>query len=44
MKLYQLTVQKDEAWNVMDEFGGLGYAQFVDLNKEEGPHTLPFTK
>jgi hypothetical protein len=44
MKLYQLKVQKDEAWNVMNEFGEIGYAQFVELNKDEAPHSLPFTR
>ena len=44
MKLYQLKVQKDEAWNVMNQFGELGKAQFVELNKDEAPHSLPFTK
>ena len=34
MKLYQLKVQKDEAWNVMNQFGELGKAQFVELNKD----------
>lgn len=44
MKLYSLQIPKDDAWNVMNELGEIGFAQFLDLNKEEGPHTLPFTK
>ena len=44
MKLYMLRVQKDEAWNVMNEFGDVGHAQFIELNRDEAPHSLPFTK
>jgi hypothetical protein len=43
MRLYQLTVAKDEAWNVMNDFGDIGQAQFLDLNKEEPPYSLPYT-
>jgi hypothetical protein len=43
MRLYQLTVPKDDAWNVMNEFGDVGLAHFIDLNKEESPYTLPYT-
>lgn len=27
----------------MNEFGDLGLAHFIDLNKEESPYTLPYT-
>lgn len=43
MRLYQLTVPKDDAWNVMNEFGDVGLAHFIDLNKDESPFTLPYT-
>ena len=35
MRLYQLTIPKDESWNVMNEFGDLALAHFIDLNKDE---------
>jgi hypothetical protein len=38
-----LTVPKDDAWNVMNEFGDTGLAHFIDLNKEESPYSLPYT-
>ncbi len=41
MRLYQLTVPKDENWNVMNEFGDLGLAHFIDLNKDDSPYNLP---
>lgn len=43
MGLYQLTVPKDDAWDVMNKFGDLGLAHFIDLNKEESPYNLPYT-
>ena len=43
MRLYMLTVPKDDAWNVMNEFGDLGLAHFIDLNKDESPYNLPYT-
>lgn len=43
MRLYQLNVPKDDAWNVMNEFGDVGKAQFIDLNKDESPYNLPYT-
>ena len=44
MRLYQLTIPKDESWNVMNEFGDLNLAHFLDLNKEESTYSLPYTK
>ena len=44
MRLYQLNVPKDDAWNVMNEFGDVGKAHFIDLNKEESPYNLPYTQ
>lgn len=43
MRLYRLTVPKDEAWNVLNNFGDFGDAQFLDLNKDESPYDLPYT-
>jgi hypothetical protein len=28
---------------VMNEFGDIGKAHFIDLNKEESPYNLPYT-
>ena len=28
---------------LVNEFGEIGYAQFLDLNKEESPYNLPYT-
>lgn len=44
MKLYQLTVPKDDAQAVMNEFGDIGLAHFIDLNTEESPYNLPYTQ
>ena len=44
MKLYQLTVPKDDAQSVMNEFGDIGFAQFIDLNQDESPYNLPYFK
>ena len=43
MKLYQLTVPKDDAQSVMNEFGDVGLAHFIDLNQDESPYNLPYT-
>lgn len=44
MKLYQLTVPKDDAQSVMNEFGDIGLSHFIDLNTEESPYNLPYTQ
>ena len=44
MRLYQLTVSKDNVWNVINQFGDIGLAQFIDLNKDEPVFHLPYTK
>jgi len=36
-------VPKDDAQSVMNEFGDIGFAHFVDLNAEESPYNLPYT-
>ena len=43
MKLYQVTVPKDDANKVLNRFGSLGKVQFLDLNAETSPLALPFT-
>ena len=43
MKLYQLTLPKDDAQTAMNELGDLGVAQFIDLNSEESAYGLPHT-
>ena len=43
MKLYQITVPKDDSQTVMNELGDLGKVQFLDLNVNESPLNLPFT-
>ena len=35
MSLYQLTVPKDDAWEIMNQLGNLNLAHLVDLNKGE---------
>jgi V-type H+-transporting ATPase subunit a len=43
MRLYSLQVPKDDAWSAMNILGEIGFSQFIDLNKDDAPHTLPFT-
>lgn len=42
MNLYQLTVPKDDSWEVMDRLGLLNVAHFLNLNKSEQPFNLPY--
>ncbi len=44
MTLYQLTVPKDDAWDVMNQLGGLDMAHFINLNKGEQPFNLPYAR
>lgn len=44
MKLYQLTLPKDDAQAAMNELGDLGLAHFIDLNAEESAYGLPYTQ
>jgi V-type H+-transporting ATPase subunit a len=37
-------MSKDSAFDLMEVFGGLGIADFIDLNKQEQVYDLPFTK
>lgn len=34
MKLYQLTLPKDDAQAAMNELGNIGQAHFIDLNAD----------
>jgi hypothetical protein len=43
MSLYQLTVPKDDAWEIMNQLGNLDIAHMVDLNKGEQVFSLPYT-
>ena len=43
MKLYQLTVPKDEAQAAMNAIGDIGCMHFLDLNKEDSAYGLPYT-
>lgn len=43
MRLYQLTVPKDDAWEIMNDFGEHSLSHFIDLNKDEQPYSLPYT-
>jgi vacuolar-type H+-ATPase subunit I/STV1 len=42
MTLYQLTVPKDDSWDVMNQLGALDLAHFINLNKGEQPFNLPY--
>ena len=43
MQLYQVTIPKDDAWDVMNQLGNLSLVHFIDLNKGEQPFNLPYT-
>ena len=43
MKLYQLTLPKDDAQFAMNELGDIGMAHFIDLNAEASAYGLPYT-
>jgi V-type H+-transporting ATPase subunit a len=43
MQLYQITIPKDDAWDVMNQLGNLDIVHFIDLNKGEQPFNLPYT-
>jgi len=44
MNLIKCTMSKDSAFDLMEAFGSLGEADFIDLNKHEQVFDLPFTK
>jgi hypothetical protein len=43
MMLYQITIPKDDAWDVMNSLGSLNVAHFINLNKGEQPFALPYS-
>lgn len=43
MRLYQITIPKDDAWNIAQKLGDMDAAHFIDLNKHEQPFGLPYT-
>jgi hypothetical protein len=43
MQLYQITIPKDDSWDVMNQLGNLNAVHFIDLNKGEQPFSLPYT-
>ena len=44
MALYQITVQKDDSWNILNNIGDIGKTHFIDINLEESPYNLPYTQ
>ena len=42
MTLYQLTVPKDDSWDIMNQLGSLDLAHFINLNKGEQSFNLPY--
>jgi hypothetical protein len=43
MMLYQITIPKDDAWDVMNSLGSMNSAHFINLNKGEQPFALPYS-
>jgi len=43
MKLYQLTVPKDDVEAAMNVIGDIGQMHFIDLNKDASAFHLPYT-
>lgn len=44
MALYQISVQKDDSWNILNNIGNIGKTHFIDINVEESPYNLPYTQ
>ncbi len=44
MKLFQLIMQNDDAWHVLNDLGRLGCTHFIDLNNNKLPHEQQFAK
>lgn len=42
MALYEITIPKDNAWDIMNELGNLNCIHFIDLNKEEQVFNLQY--
>ena len=44
MSLYQITMPKDDSWQVMNKLGDTDALHFIDLNKGEQPFNLPYAQ
>jgi V-type H+-transporting ATPase subunit a len=42
MALYEISVPKDNAWDILDKLGMIKAMHFIDLNKNEQVFTLRF--
>lgn len=42
MALYEISIPKDNAWDIMDKLGMIKSMHFIDLNKNEQVFTLRF--
>jgi hypothetical protein len=42
VELYQITMPKDDAWQIINEIGTNCNVHFVDLNKAEQTFSLPY--
>jgi len=42
MALYEISIPKDDAWDIMNQLGQLDCMHFIDLNKNEQVFTLRF--
>ncbi len=42
MDLYEITIPKDNAWEIMNKLGDIGIMHFINLNKEEQVFNLTF--
>lgn len=42
MSLYEITIPKDNAWEIMNELGNLNSLHLMDLNKEEQVFNLMY--
>lgn len=42
MSLYEISIPKDNAWEIMNALGKLDSLHFIDLNTKEQPFNLTF--
>jgi len=42
MRLYSIVYKKDDDWETVNELGKQDCLHFVDLNRDEQPHRLPY--
>lgn len=42
MSLYEITIPKDSAWEIMNELGKIDCMHFIDLNTHEQPFNLTY--